>query len=113
MKRDFILWIALLGGPIVWLISFETNFALAPWACIFQTKLALHVISIVALVLAAVSGLLAWQEWKGLSGEKEDRPGGSLPRSRSMALGGVLMSAMFFLVILAQSIPAIVLSACE
>ena len=112
MKQTLILWCVILAGPIVWLISFEAIFALAPWACIFQNKLALYLISLVALVLAAVSGFVAFREWKTL--RKEAAPiDDSLPRSQSMALGGILMSGMFFLVILAQAIPAVVLSACE
>ena len=113
MSRDFALWTGLLAGPIVWLISFEANFALAPWACVFQAKLALYVVSIVALLLAAASGFLAWRQWSALGRELPGDGGGGLPRLRVMALGGVLLSAMFFLVILAQAIPEVVLGACQ
>src|SRR5207302_7538129 len=53
MSRNAALWTGVLAGPIIWLLSFEANFALAPWACIFQAKLALYIVSILALVLAA------------------------------------------------------------
>jgi hypothetical protein len=113
MKRDLALWIGILAGPIVWLLSLEANFALVPWACVFQAKLALHIVSIVALILAASAGVLAWRQWKNLGKEWPGSGGGALPRSRVMAVGGVLMSAMFFLVILAQAMPTVLLSACE
>lgn len=113
MSRDAALWTGVLAGPIVWLFSFEANFALAPWACTFDAKLALYIISAIALVLAAASGLLAWRQWKQLGQEWPSDGGGALPRSRIMAVGGVLLSAMFFLVILAQFIPEVVLGACQ
>lgn len=113
MSRDAALWTGVLAGPIVWLLSFEANFALAPWACTFDAKLALYIISVIALLLAAASGLLAWRQWKELGQEWPGEGGGALPRSRIMAIGGVLLSAMFFLVILAQSIPEVVLGACQ
>jgi hypothetical protein len=55
MTRDFALWIGILAGPIVWLVSFEASFALVPWACLFQAKLALYSVRILALALAAGS----------------------------------------------------------
>ncbi|MBV9156258.1 MAG: hypothetical protein JO097_08335 [Acidobacteriaceae bacterium] len=113
MSRNFALWTGILAGPIVWLLSFEAIFALAPWACVFQAKLALYLVSLVALALAAGSGLLAWREWSALGKELPGDGEGALPRSRVMAIGGVLLSAMFFLVILAQAIPELLLGACE
>ncbi len=113
MARDFALWTGLLAGPIVWLISFEANFALAPWACVTQGKAALYAVSIGALVLSGGSGLLAWREWGDLGKQPPGDSEGTLPRSRIMALGGVLSSALFFLVILAQAIPEVMLKACD
>jgi hypothetical protein len=113
MTRDLALWTGLLAGPIVWLISFEANFALAPWACVTQGKAALYVVSILALLLSAGSGLLAWREWDELGKESPGDGEGALPRSRVMAIGGVLLSVLFFLIILAQAIPEVMLQACN
>jgi hypothetical protein len=113
MKRDVILWTCVLAGPIVWLFSFEANFALAPWACTLQAKIGLYLVSLAALILCAGSGLLAWREWSALGKEWPGGAGGSEARSRIMAVGGVLLSAMFFLVVLAQAVPEVLLQACE
>jgi hypothetical protein len=113
MTRDLALWTGILAGPIVWLISFEANYALNPWACIFETKLALYIVSLVALIISAASGLLAWRQWKELGAEWPGEAGGTLARSRIMAISGVLLSAMFSLVIVAQAIPEIFLEACQ
>ncbi|MGI8962462.1 MAG: hypothetical protein ACR2IV_22435 [Bryobacteraceae bacterium] len=112
MSRDLALWIGVLAGPIIWLVSFEANFALAPWACVTQGKAALYAVSILALSLSAGSGLLAWCEWGELGKESPDGEG-ALPRSRIMAIGGVLLSSLFFLVIPAQAIPEVMLKACN
>jgi hypothetical protein len=113
MNRDFALWTGILAGPIIWLLSFEANFALVPWACEFQAKLALYVVRLIAIVLAASSFALAWRLWKELGKEWPGQAGGALARSRVMAGSGVLMSAMFFVVIVAQSVPELILGACE
>jgi hypothetical protein len=113
MSRNFILWAGVLAGPIVWLLSFEANYALAPWACTFQAKLGLYLVSLAALVLCAGSTLMSWRQWGELGREWPGGGGDVLSRSRIMAIGGVLLSAMFFLVVLAQAIPAVLLEACE
>ncbi len=113
MTRDFALWTGVLAGPIIWLLSFEANFALAPWACVIQGKAALYAVSIIALLLCAGSGLLAWREWSQLGKEWPDDAEAAISRTRIMAVGGVLMSTMFFLVILAQAIPEVILKACD
>ena len=112
-KRDVALWTGVLAGPIIWLCSFEANFALAPWACIFQVKLALYVVSFLGLLLCAASGVLAWQQWKAVGTELPGDGGGPLPRIRVMALSGVVLSASFFLIVLAQAIPELMLAPCE
>lgn len=113
MSRNFILWTSILAGPIVWLVSFQANFALVPWACIWQAKLTLYLVSLIALLACAGSGFMAWREWRTLGVELEFEGSGSLPRSRMMALGGVVLSAGFFMVILAQAIPEIMLRDCQ
>ena len=113
MSRDFALWTGILAGPTVWLISFEANFALVPWACLFQAKLALYLVSLVAFGISAGSGLLAWREWKALGREIPGDGGDAVSRGRIMAVGGVLLSTMFCLVIVAQAIPELILEACQ
>ncbi len=90
MSRDLALWTGILVGPIVWLISFQANFALVPWACILQAKLALYLVSLVALVLSGAAGLLAWRQWSEL-GKKRIR----VEETRFPAAGLWLSAASF------------------
>jgi hypothetical protein len=113
MRRDTQLWFAVLIPSTVWLISFLANFALAPWVCARGWKPALFVVSVVSLAITAASGVLAWRLWRQVGTEMPGESGGAVAHARSLGLAGVLLSAMFFVVILAQSIPNLMLGACE
>ena len=113
MNRDRALWMGILAGPVIWLASFEALFALNPWACIFQTKAALFIVSLIAFAGSAASGLLAWSQWKALGVEMPGDGGDPLTRGRSMAFGGVILSTFCCLIIIAQAIPEVVLESCQ
>lgn len=113
MKRKAILWIALLAGPALWFASMQTNFVLAPWTCSLGWKPATVVVSIVALALTAAAGLVGWMEWRQLGREFPGEASGSVASGRVLASGAVLLSAMFFLVILAQGIAEVIMGACS
>lgn len=113
MSRDLALWTGLLAGPTVWLMSFEALFALNPWACIFQTKLALYAVSLGAFVISGAAGLVAWNQWKILGSQLSAETGGALARSRMMAFGGIILSVFSCLIIVAQAIPELVLESCQ
>ena len=104
----------MLVGPVVWLVQFQTNYTLVPLTCNHGGKWALHAVSVAALLLTAGAGLLAWGNWQGSGGgwPSEGR-GGVVPRSRFMSVLGLLVSGMFFLVILAQWIASWVFGPCQ
>ena len=66
-RRDLVLWTTDLGPPIVWLFSFQANFTLAPWACVFQVKAWLYFVFVLALILELGLAWLAvprvWRHW--------------------------------------------------
>jgi len=113
MNRDLALWIGLLAGPFVWLCSFEANFALVPWTCIWQGKLALYLVSLVAFVLSGGAALVSWNIWSRLGREPDPEGGDTLSRSRAMAFGGVVISGFSCIIILAQAIVEFLLGACQ
>jgi hypothetical protein len=113
MSKNLALWTGVLAGPIVWLLSFEAKFALAPWACTFQSEAALYSIAIAALILCAASAVLSWQEWRTLGSQSNNEAEDASARGNFMALGGIVLSAGFFIVVLAQWLPDLMLRACE
>jgi uncharacterized protein involved in response to NO len=85
-------------APLVWFASLETNLALAPLACSGHEKNILWLVSGVALCLALASALLAWTQ-----------------RSfhHRLAVSGAAISALCSIVIVAQTIPNLILGGCE
>jgi len=115
MRREAILWIGILVSPVIWFLSLEANFALAPLACSGQAqgKLLLYLVSGVSLILTAIAAALSYTEWQ-TSGQ--NAPGEQMhfwPRRRAMALAGMGLSGLAFLVIIAQAIPTLMLAGCE
>lgn len=96
--RQATLGVGLALAPIAWFVSLEANFALAAQACSGHQRGTLLLISLTALVLAAAGSLLAWTQRSA---------------HRRLAFFGVASSALFTLVIAAQTIPNLILGGCE
>ena len=112
-RRDLLLWISVLAGPIVWLASFEARFALVYWACTFGSKLALFGVLIAALALCGCAALIGWREWKALGEHAPSQESGVMPRANFMAIGGLVLSCGCGLILVAQFIPDLMLGACQ
>ena len=107
------LWIGILGGPLIWLSILQIQFMLVPWACGAGWTPALHVTSVLALALAAAAIWIAHRCWIRTGREWPGEEDGSLERSRMMAVVGMLVSSLSFLVILAQWITNILMNPCQ
>ena len=90
-----------LGAPLIWFANHGAQFALAPLACAQRSNAVLWIVAIVALLLDAGCGLAAWTLWHG--GEKPNTV---------VAASGMALSVSFFIVILAQMIPSLMMAAC-
>ena len=108
------MWACVLAGPVVWLLQFQANYTLVSLTCNHGGKWALHAVSVAALVLTAGAGLLAWSNWREVGGDARQNEGASvITRSRFMSVLGLLVSSLFFLVILAQWIASWVFGPCQ
>ena len=115
-RRWAALWIGLLTGPLVFLTLLETNYVLSYVACEARTRWFLHLAALVALLLVAAAGWLAWTHGPAEPDERHSRPATpetTESRARWMSLAGVMMCAWFALVILATEIPILVLRQCQ
>lgn len=106
------LWIGLLLAPIAFLVNLEVAYALVPAACSSRNELPIHLVHLACLLLTLYALLSAWHSWKA-AGTTSPAEEGGLARSRFMAGTGLLVSAMFMLVIVAQWIPSLVLDPCQ
>jgi hypothetical protein len=103
-----LLWFGILGPPILMLLNLELSYAITPWVCKTGDHFLAHATTGV-LLLGVVFAALAparrlrhdWLEDTVIS-----RPG-------FMAMLGVLESALFAAVILAQWLPSLYLSTCQ
>lgn len=111
MSRDGALWASILAGPIVWLASYELIFALSGWSCA-HGKAALYIVSAIAFAISAGAGFLGWAEFRRLGNEWPSDGDGAVPRAQVMAVGGILLSGISCLVIVAQGIAEAMLGRC-
>jgi hypothetical protein len=102
MTGNLVLWVWILASPAIWFFNLAANFALVSLECSDKGKTALYLISVVSLGATAAAGALSWRQWRLLEPS----------RKRDMALGGTALGGLFFLVILAQAIPNLMLAGC-
>jgi hypothetical protein len=107
------LWAGILLPPFAWFLDQQLSYLLVPWACVSGRQFILHLVTLTMLLLVVGSGFTAWHSWQRARHGGPDGAGGVEARSRFMAVGGLLSSIMFFLVIVAQGIPSFILNACE
>jgi hypothetical protein len=107
------LWTCLLAPPFAMLVQLQANYALVLWACSAGREWALHLVALIALLIAIACGLLSWRNWRRAGATWEDDGAGVMPRSRFMSIVGILMSVLISLVIIAQWIAVFVYGPCQ
>jgi len=98
---------AALASPLVWFANQVAQFALAPLACVWHSNLMLWIVAAAALLLDTGCGVVAWSAWQKRADED------AMPMPPWLALSAVMLSASFFVVIVAQTIPILMLAGCE
>lgn len=112
-SREVRLWTPILASPAVWFFTFLANYALAPLACIKEAKLILILVWLAGFIITGGAGLLALNEWRQVKVIEADAHGAPSERVRTMALAGLVLSAAFLVVIVAQSLPDFILAGCQ
>jgi hypothetical protein len=112
-RENWQLWIGVLGSAVVWAVQLQTSYAMVPWACSSGHRWLLPAVSLAFLIAAAIPGLISFKLWRrtssGRVSERESRGDG---RRRFMAMLGMMDSAVFFLLILAQGLPVFFIHPC-
>jgi hypothetical protein len=106
-------WTGLFSGPLAWFASQQASYALVPWACHGGMLIAIHLINLVALLLVAVAGAMAWREWRRTGREASDELAPPVGRARFLALMGLLLCCLFACVIAAQALGAFFFGPCQ
>jgi hypothetical protein len=106
--KHFLLWAGMLTAPIAWSIQFLIIYALVMHVCKVQNARSLHLTSVVFIAIGIAAGILSWwntmQAAEGIEEERES----------TLFLGrlGLLTSAMFTLIMIAQVIPTFFIDPC-
>lgn len=121
-------WFHLLGAPILWSAHFLVSYAWVEFACrvrllvLDSTILGLTVLSwsvmiftLIAVLATLYVGWSAIRSWGLLKHTQQTNELDSwrIESRRFMAFSGILLSALFSLVILLSGLPALVLGPCE
>jgi hypothetical protein len=106
-KQSLLLWIALLGPATVWFVSLQTIYAVASHQVSSGGSMfPVHVLSALLLVFAFAGMVLAFLEWRRLGkGWPKETEGGLLATHRHLAAMGIVLGALFCLLIFAQWLP--------
>ncbi len=108
------LWLVLLGPPAVWLVQFQTNYALTAWVCTHGHRSLLTLVSTAALLLIAALAVLARREWRiaGAAAPGASTAADTATRSRFFAVLGLLSCGLFALATLAQAVAQFFIEPC-
>lgn len=118
---------ALIGAPLAWSLQISAGYAAAAYACyprrdalaapvLPHLHLALSLLSVGAMLIAVLSGLLAWRNWRLTRGEVEGDHHVLLEqgegRSRFMSLCALISSIGFGLALLLTSTVLFLVAPC-
>ena len=108
------LWAAVLGAPAVWAIQMQGGYALVPEVCKKNGGyIFLHLITIVAALLALLGAFLSWRQWRATGRESPDNTdGGPVARRRFIGALGVFSGILYAMLIIAQGIASLFFDAC-
>ena len=121
------LWTGLFGGPLLWSVQTLANYAVVAHGC-FPTAEPRSTpsfagmwggalaVSVVAAAGTAAATLLALRSWRATRDEKAGRAGSLLDtadgRTRFMAITGLLLSGLFLLAVLSNTLPLFMVGSC-
>jgi hypothetical protein len=112
VTRSKRLWVGILAAPLAWTVDLLLSYALVGPACQTRAPLMLNAVWVVSLLIAIGGGLICWQ----VRAQPQDphRRNGvvQLDRVDFMAEGGMLISALFAIIILLAGLANLVLSPC-
>jgi hypothetical protein len=111
-KGMMMLWGGILIAPAAYFLQLCVAYGFVYWVCRTGYSFVITIITLVSLALCAFGAYLAWICWKRVGTEYSEDKGDAVNRSRFMAVGGLILSALFFVAILAQEIPNWIVGAC-
>jgi hypothetical protein len=122
-----VLWFGLFGAPVAWSLQLLASYALVAHGCYPDAEpITMPVVpglrtlvlgtGAAALAVALLAGGVAWRSWRATQHEHQGEHEALLEvgagRVRFMALAGILLSAVFVLGIVMNTVPLLLLRPC-
>ena len=104
---------ALFLAPAAFFTHLQLGYVLVPWSCEHRNTLWIHVVSGLAVLMAAAGVVVSWQVWRRSGEGVPDDAQAPLSRVRLVAIMGGAVSLLFVFLLLAQWTPAFVLTPCQ
>jgi hypothetical protein len=108
----FALWFGILGPPTIWLARLKISYILIPYVCQTRWIVLLHAVTFATLALTAFAGWIAWRSWQHAGEVRESAGAGPIPRSRFLAMVGLLSAGFFLAVIAAEGLLNFLIDPC-
>jgi hypothetical protein len=108
-----LLWLGMLAGPVCWLLTLQTAYALVQPACQSERASMLYIAIGVYAVLSIGGGVLSLFNWMSAGGgwpSETDDP--EHAARRLMGVVGMMTSALFTLIILSHLAAVIIVGPC-
>ena len=107
------IWTGVLGPGLIFLIHLQVGYMLVPEDCARDTRLFAHVASVLGILLAAGTGMLALRTWRQRGERWPDSSASIVSRDRFLAAVGCLLAALTVLTLVAQWIPVFFINPCR
>lgn len=112
-RREALLWVVVFAGPVLWIIHLALIYPLVPLACnMGWGDWPFHLATVLTGLGTLGAVVLAWRLLSSRSAAPAVPDGALQQRQRFMAFVGVVLSMLFFIVIIAEGFPVLLLSPC-
>jgi hypothetical protein len=102
----------LFAGPAAWAVSTQANYALVPWVCAHKVP-AIPALAFFLIAVSLFGGFLSWRAYDAGGREPSSTSPVDGRPHRFVAAVGIMMAALFALVIAVQGVAGIVFDGCE
>jgi hypothetical protein len=106
--RDFVLWLGILGPPLLWLVEFQTVYMLVYPACGRGRNAIIGVSMFLFAIAIAACGIIGWSNRVAVV----ESPARVKKTRHFMAVLSLMSMSIFLIVLTAQAIAALMVPPC-
>jgi hypothetical protein len=106
-------WVGLFLAPLTYAAHLQIVYVLVRWACVTGGEVWVHLMDLLAVVLALVGAYAAWRTWTSAGRVDPGEEGGPGPRTRFLGVAGLGFSSAIALLLLWQAASAFFISMCQ